>query len=94
MSMPPDVGKPLSVRVDADLYYDLATVIQTGVTASDAVRHALRLLADTYRKAWDYGDCPDGTAPQIVAVQYARPTPSDARTTPSDASTTPVGQPG
>lgn len=87
--MPPEIGKALSVRVDADLSDDLAVVMQTGVIASDAVRQALRLLADAYRKAWDYDDCPRGTAPQILAVQIARPTPYDARTT---GRPTPVGQ--
>lgn len=91
MSIPPDIGKSLSVRVDGDLYDDLATVIQTGCTASDAVRRALSDLAETYRNAWSAGHYPEGVAPQIIAAQLA---PYDPRATPQDGRTTPVGQPG
>jgi hypothetical protein len=61
----------LSVRLDDDLSDDLATVTRTGVTASDAVRLALALLANTYRCAWDHGDVPDDQAPRILGVRYA-----------------------
>ena len=91
MSMPPDVGKNMSVRIDADMYDDLVTIMQTGVIASDAVRHALSNLAETYHNAWAAGHYPEGVAPQIIAAQLA---PYDGRTTPPDARTTPVGQAG
>ncbi|MDX3214559.1 hypothetical protein PV318_03235 [Streptomyces sp. ME02-6991-2B] len=68
---PPAAGKTLSVRIDAALYDDLAVIMRAGGTASDAVRTAVRHLADVYRAAWDYGDVPDGTAPHILAVRYA-----------------------
>ncbi len=37
---------------------------------SDAVRQ--RACRNVYRRAWDYGDVPDDTAPHIIAIRYAR----------------------
>ncbi|MGI5252789.1 hypothetical protein [Actinacidiphila glaucinigra] len=69
---PPAVGRNVSVRVlDEGVYDDLAVLMRPGGTASDAIRLAVRHLADAYRTAWDYDDVPDGTAPRIVSVRYA-----------------------
>lgn len=70
-STPPDIGKRASVRIDAELHDDLTVLMRDGTTLSDAVRHAVGLLAHTYRRAWDHGDVSDGTAPHIIAVRYA-----------------------
>jgi hypothetical protein len=69
---PPAVGRSVSVRVrDEDDRDDLATLMRAHGEAADPVRLAVRLLADAYRRAWDYGDVPDGTPPHILAVRYA-----------------------
>ncbi|MFM9368084.1 hypothetical protein [Streptomyces sp. Da 82-17] len=68
---PPAVGKRASVRVDAELHADLAVLMSDGTKLSDAVRQAVGLLANSYRRAWDYGDVPDGTAPHVLSVRYA-----------------------
>lgn len=67
----PRPGARLTVRVDDGLHGDLATVMRTGMTASDAVRTALRLLADAHRCAWDYQDVPDGEPVRVLGVHYA-----------------------
>ncbi|WP_406014338.1 hypothetical protein OG520_22205 [Streptomyces sp. NBC_00984] len=73
----PAVGKPLSVRVqDEGMRDDLAVIMRTGCTASDAVRQALYMLANAYYAAWELGGYPPGTVPQITAHQLA---PYDAR---------------
>ncbi|MFE6683945.1 hypothetical protein [Streptomyces sp. NPDC057729] len=73
----PAVGKPLSVRVqDEGMRDDLAVIMRTGCTASDAVRQALYVLANAYYAAWDHGHYPPGTTPQIIAHQLA---PYDAQ---------------
>lgn len=70
---PPEVGRSLTVRVlDEDMRDDLAVILRAHGEAADPVRHAVRLLADAYRRAWDYADVPDGTAPHIIAMRYAR----------------------
>ncbi|AEM82685.1 hypothetical protein Strvi_2988 [Streptomyces violaceusniger Tu 4113] len=38
--------------------------------AADPARLAVRLLANAYCRAWDYGDVPEGAAPQVLAVRY------------------------
>lgn len=63
--------RQLSVRMTDGVADDLATVMRTGMTASDAVRTALRLLADAHRCAWDYQDVPDGQPVRVLAAQYA-----------------------
>jgi hypothetical protein len=64
-STPPAVGKTVSVKVDQQLYDDLTTMLATGMTQSDAVRSALRIVAGTYRKVWDHTDVPYGVRPTI-----------------------------
>ncbi|MEV6420617.1 hypothetical protein [Streptomyces sp. NPDC051662] len=62
MSTPPLPGKGLSVKVDQELYDDLAVIMSAGktgdtagMTASTAVKHAVSLIAGTYRNAWAAG---------------------------------------
>lgn len=68
MSNPPKPGKALSVKVDAQLYDDLATLMRTGMTLSDAVRESAAIVASAYRNAWEDGRTPDGVPPQITHV--------------------------
>ncbi|MFF0104517.1 hypothetical protein [Streptomyces hirsutus] len=81
MSTPPKPGKALSVKVDPHLYDDLTVMLRTGMTLSDAVRHAVRIVADGYRGAWESGRIPQGVAPDITHVMVRR---YDAGQRPSD----------
>lgn len=69
--------KNLTVRVSRDFADDLAVLTRArrpGGTTLDrtaAVHEAVRLLAQAYRCAWDYGDVPDGAAPRVLGVRYA-----------------------
>ncbi|WP_435270629.1 hypothetical protein [Streptomyces sp. 1222.5] len=72
MNKPPKPGKGLSVKVDAQLYDDLSTLMRTGMTQSDAVRLAVAVLADGYRGAWESGRIPSDVTPQITHVMVRR----------------------
>ncbi|WP_405597523.1 hypothetical protein OG741_13780 [Streptomyces sp. NBC_01410] len=88
MSTPPKPGKGLSVRVDETLYDDLAVMMRAGITASDAVREAVSLIAGAWRHAWESGHYPEGVMPQVtdcgLAPYDARMTAPGGRTTASD----------
>ncbi|MFS0695115.1 hypothetical protein [Streptomyces nitrosporeus] len=72
----PQPGSRPSIRVDAELSDDLAVIMRTGGTTTDAVRAAVAHLAMIYRTAWAHGIVPSGTVPTLAAFQYAeRPTP-------------------
>lgn len=104
MTTPPAVGKTVSVKVDAQLYDDLTTMLATGMTVSDAVRSAMRIVAGTYRKVWDHTHVPPGVRPTIErywitrydaaqppergSVQTTVPTAYWASTTPNHTGTT------
>jgi hypothetical protein len=104
MSTPPPVGRTASVKVDAQLYDDLQTMLATGMTVSDAVRSAVRIVAGIYRKTWDAGAVPVGSRPTIErfwitrcdpgqwpepgTVQTTVPTAYQLRPTPEPAGTT------
>ena len=68
--------KNLTVRRTHDLADNLAVLTSavqhdgSTTSATAAVHRAVQLLADAYRRAWDYGDVPDGTAPDVIAVRY------------------------
>lgn len=79
MSTPPSPGKGLSVKVDQELYDDLVVMMSAGMTASAAVKHAVSLIAGTYRNAWAAGVYPPGIEPRITACQA---TPHDPGNTP------------
>lgn len=87
MTTPPAVGKTASVKVDAQMYDDLETMLATGVTVSDAVRSALLIVAGLYRKVWDAGAVPMHTRPTIERFWITRcdpgqwPAPGTAQTT-------------
>ncbi|MFD9716706.1 hypothetical protein [Streptomyces sp. NPDC059076] len=95
MSTPPKPGKGLSVRVDEVLYDDLAAMMRPGMTASDAVKHAVSIVAGAYRNAWAHQVVADGELPHITdclilpdqachtpgAVSHA---PVEPRNTPAD----------
>ncbi|MEV0912687.1 hypothetical protein AB0I93_00045 [Streptomyces sp. NPDC049967] len=82
MSTPPKPGKGLSVKVDQQLYDDLATMMRAGITVSDAVREAVNIIAGTCRNAWAMGAYPDGVLPQVIACQVV---PYDPGNTVADA---------
>jgi hypothetical protein len=98
---PPKPGTRPSIRVDDQLAADLAVVMRTGVNLSDAVRRAVRQLADQYRTAWTEGVVPVGTAPILLAYQLqqhpamtpTRPTPTPGTTSGYDARRTPPAPP-
>ncbi|MBT2450922.1 hypothetical protein J7F03_28380 [Streptomyces sp. ISL-43] len=69
MSTPPKAGKSLSVRIDGTLSDDLATIMRTGMTASDAVRYAVAFLAHGYSWVWESGLYPDGVPPRCMAFR-------------------------
>lgn len=69
MSTPPEPGKGLSVKVDQQLYDDLAIMMRAGITASGAVKEAVNIIAGTYKNAWAAGVYPDGVLPQVIACQ-------------------------
>lgn len=110
MSTPPPVGKTASVKVDAQMYDDLQTMLATGMTVSDAVRSALHIVAGTYRKVWDHTDVPEGVRPTIAryfitrydadqqpergSIQTAVPTAYWDRTTPRRTGMTDRPDPG
>lgn len=86
-NLPPEVGKTVSVRIsDEGMYDDLRVIMQTGCTASDAVRQALMIVANVYYEAWSRGHYPTGVVPQIASatLDAYRPEPAHAP---------PVGQP-
>lgn len=76
MSTPPLPGKGLSVKVDQKFHDDLATMMGAGMTASTAVKHAVSLIAGTYRHAWESGVCPQDFEPEITACQVTRYDPA------------------
>ncbi|MCI3271412.1 hypothetical protein [Streptomyces cylindrosporus] len=90
MSTPPPVGKPISVKVDAQLYYDLQTMLSTGMTITDAVRSAMRIVAGTYRKVWDHTDVPSGVRPTIERFWITRYDPGDEPERGTSQSTVPT----
>lgn len=89
MSTPPLPGKGLSVKVDQQLYDDLAIMMRAGITVSDAIKEAVNIVAGTYRNAWDMGAYPEGVLPQIIACQVV---PYDAGNTPGGDGITPATQ--
>lgn len=83
---PPPIGRNMTVRVIPDMHDDLAVLLTPGGTLADVVRDALRNMADAYRRAWDMGDVPHGTAP-VIRVHYSGEI-VPARTAPVGGSTT------
>lgn len=67
----------LTVRITDDFQEDLDLVCSavrqngTKLNKTEAVQYAIRLLADTYRRAWDYEDVMEGRAPELLSVRYA-----------------------
>ncbi|MGF3196715.1 hypothetical protein [Streptomyces diastaticus] len=94
---PPKPGTRPSIRVDDQLAADLAVVMRTDVNLSDAVRRAVRQLADQYRTAWAEGVVPVGTAPVLLAYQLhqdpAMMTPPPAPTSAYDTRQHPPAPP-
>jgi transposase len=68
---PPDNRKNINVHLTADFRDDLAELMRHGQTATDAIRAAVRTMADAHRRAHDYGDVPHDTAPRITQAVYA-----------------------
>ncbi|MER7726405.1 hypothetical protein [Streptomyces sp. NPDC096323] len=82
----PQPGSRPSIRVDAQLSDDFATIMRAGGNATDAIRTAVEQLADMYRTAWAHGVIPDGQPAQLLAYQLGRlPTGAPTPTRPYDA---------
>ncbi|WP_327655718.1 hypothetical protein [Streptomyces sp. NBC_00483] len=75
---PPEAGKRLSVAVDQALYDDLVTLMSTGMTLTDAVKHAASLVAHSYRYVWDHGSYPRDVLPRITGYLVERHMDHDA----------------
>lgn len=69
----------LTVRRDHTLDTDLATVMRTGMTQTDAVKYALHLIAQGLDWMWDSGAVPDGTLPPVVKFRVPPPPRPDQR---------------
>ncbi|MBA4865937.1 hypothetical protein H1V43_32250 [Streptomyces sp. PSKA54] len=67
MTTPPAVGKTITVKVNQELYDDLAVMLRTGMTVTDAVRRAVFHMAEAYHNAWTTGAIPDGKQPIVNA---------------------------
>lgn len=67
---PPPAGQRVSVRVDDVMHDALAVIMGTGMTASDAIRAALNVLADACEGAWDGGHYPEWVLPQRYGITY------------------------
>jgi hypothetical protein len=65
---------PLSVRMDDGLAADLAVMARAGLSASDAVRIALSVVAGAYEAAWATGAVPEGVQPEITGCTGVRMT--------------------
>lgn len=68
---PPAVGKNAPVRVTPDFRDDLAELMRHGQSATDAIRTAVRVMADAHRRAHDYGDVPHDQPARITQAVYA-----------------------
>ncbi|MFJ6566445.1 hypothetical protein ACIQNU_03435 [Streptomyces sp. NPDC091292] len=98
MSTPPAVGKALSVKVDQELYDDLAAMLRAGMTLTEAVRHALSIVAGTYRNVWATNRYPEGVMPVITDCGIApydtydagQPTPAPSAARPGMTPPRPV----
>ena len=73
--------RPLSVRMTDDLAADLEVLRRSGMTASDAVRHAVRLIANAQRYADRRAAEGGGRSPRSLCIRtpnlYGPPTPYD-----------------
>ncbi|GAA3371266.1 hypothetical protein GCM10020367_21240 [Streptomyces sannanensis] len=73
----PAPGTRVSVRVDKTLSDDLGVILHSGCTTSDAVRHAVGLLAAIYYSEWATSPRPDGTPPLLSDVVKKHSNPDD-----------------
>ncbi|MEV7871482.1 helix-turn-helix domain-containing protein [Streptomyces sp. NPDC088124] len=75
----------LTVALTPELREHLAVLAEADHSPEDAVRYAVEMLADTYRHAWDYDQCPRGVRPVIRigpdprAARPPRPAPGGTR---------------
>jgi hypothetical protein len=74
---PPAAGKGTSVKVDQEMHDDMAVLMSTGRDASDAMRHAVSLIAWAYRNAWAAGVCPEGEEPKVLGFQVVPYPPAE-----------------
>lgn len=68
MTVPPP-GKGLSVRVDEETHEALMTLCRAGMTPTQAVRQAVRLLANAHTNAWDTGEITDGFEVRVMSMR-------------------------
>lgn len=69
----------LSVRRDHTLDTDLATLMRTGMTQTDAVKYAVHLIAQGLDWMWDAGHVDPGTLPPAIGFRVPRPKTPDQR---------------
>ncbi|MCT9107938.1 hypothetical protein N4G69_20250 [Streptomyces mirabilis] len=73
--------RSVSVRRTPDFDEDLAVLLKDGGTASDAVRHAVRLIAQAHRVVAQIEAQRDGKPVQVLSIGartlYMRRKPSD-----------------
>lgn len=68
----------LTVRITDDFQENLDLVCSavrqngTKLNKTEAVQYAIELLANTYRRAWDYQDVKSTHAPELLSVRYKR----------------------
>ncbi|MFE7517059.1 helix-turn-helix domain-containing protein [Streptomyces sp. NPDC057540] len=67
----PAVTLPLTARFVADL----ATLTRNGISPEAAVRHAVALVAQAYRQAWEAGTYPRDVNPVMKRYEFAPYTP-------------------
>lgn len=67
----PIIGKNANVHVTPGFRDDLAVLMRNGRSLTTVVRAAVRLMADAYRLAWDYGDVPPAIDPPVTHAVYA-----------------------
>lgn len=64
--------KGISVRTDDIFERDLAIFARTGMTATDAVKYAVNVIAEAYERAWAQGLAAPGEVPEALQVVTVR----------------------
>jgi Arc/MetJ-type ribon-helix-helix transcriptional regulator len=62
--------KNVPVHLTPDYRDDLAVLMRNGRSATDAIRAAVRTMADAHRYAWESGDVAEDVDPDITAATY------------------------
>jgi len=68
------MSRGTSLRITEEFEQDLNVLLSVapdGKTMADVIRESVRIMADGYRTAWDYGMVPENEAPRITGVRIA-----------------------